>query len=576
VIRRRRIIERPVIATHHSLPSHLHPVLARVYLARGIRDQNQLDYSLKRLPAPWSLHGIDTMAERLAMAIEGRKRILIVADYDADGATACALAVTALRALGAMQVDFIVPDRFRLGYGLTPGLVEAALSLKPEVLVTVDNGIASLGGAAAAKAAGLEVLITDHHLPGAQLPVADAIVNPNLPNDGFPSKALAGVGVMFYVLSALRARLRDQGWFDKTGLVVPNLGAFLDLVALGTVADVVPMDDVNRILVQQGLQRIRSGRARPGIQALVEVSGRNAADVVAADLGFALGPRLNAAGRLDDMALGIRCLLAECSDEARILALRLDALNRERRDIEAQMQAEALQYLDSGAWVQEKAAGVCLFDPGWHEGVIGILASRIKDRLGRPVIAFAEAEGGMLKGSARSIPGLHIRDVLSTIDATRPGLLERYGGHAMAAGMTLRRRDYATFTNLFAEQVANSLNGMDKDDVIPTDGALEARDFSLSLAEDLRLGGPWGQGFPEPAFHGVFAVLDSRIVGQRHLKLKLKSPVGHPLEGIAFSLDDPAGWLSCERLRLVFKLDVNEFRERRSVQLKVDYMEPLR
>ncbi len=575
-MRKKKIIERPFSTYRHTLPPHLHPVLARVYLARGIRSSEDLDYALQRLPSPWSLGGIDAMAERLADAIELGKRIVIVGDYDADGATACALAVSGLQALGAGQVGFIVPDRFRHGYGLSPALVDAALSLSPDILVTVDNGITSCAGVAAAKAAGLDVLITDHHLPGDELPAADAIVNPNLPEDDFPSKALAGVGVMFYVLTALRAKLRERGWFEKTGLVTPNLGAFLDLVALGTVADVVPLDGVNRILVHQGLQRIRNGRSRPGIQALVEVSGRNPRDLVAADLGYALGPRLNAAGRLEDMALGIRCLLAEGGDEARILALKLDSLNRERREIEAQMQAEALRYLDSDLLEGQAAAGVCLFEPGWHEGVIGILASRIKERLGKPVIAFAEGESGTLKGSARSIPGLHIRDILSEIDASRPGLLQRYGGHAMAAGLTLRRSDYDTFTALFSEKVAASLQGMDGDQVITTDGILSADDISLGLAESLRKGGPWGQGFPEPLFYGDFPVIKSRIVGERHLKMTLRSPAGFPLDAIAFALEDPVSWLSCAQMRLAYQLDVNEYRERRSVQLKVDYMEPLR
>lgn len=574
-MRKKKILQRPLLTASHSLPATLHPVMTRVYLARGVRSADDLDYALNRLPPPWSLGGIDVMARRLAEAIEAGRRILVVGDYDADGATASALAVSGLRALGGDQVGFMVPDRFRHGYGLSPALVEAALSMAPDVLVTVDNGITSLSGVAAAKAAGIEVLITDHHLPGAELPAADAIVNPNLPQDGFPSKALAGVGVMFYVLTALRAELRERGWFEKTGLVVPNLAALLDLVALGTVADVVPLDGVNRILVHHGLQRIRSGRARPGIQALVEVSGRNPRDLVASDLGFALGPRLNAAGRLEDMALGIRCLLAEDGDQARIYALKLDALNRQRREIEARMQADALRYLESGDWRDCAAPGVCLFDPGWHEGVIGILASRIKDRLGKPVIAFAESENGILKGSARSIPGVHIRDVLSAVDAVRPGLLARYGGHAMAAGVTLRRRDYETFARLFSEKVAEVVRELNEEDVIATDGALSGEDFSLSLAESLRSGGPWGQGFPEPLFHGDFPVVSSRIVGGRHLKMTLRSPAGAPLDAIAFSLDDPADWLSCNQLRMAFQLDVNEWRERRCLQLKVDYMEPV-
>ncbi len=549
------------------MPAYLHPVLKRVYLGRGVRRAEDLDYALGRLPPPGTLRGIDAMSARLAEAIAAGRRILVVADYDADGATACALAVSGLRALGAQAVDFIVPDRFRLGYGLTPGLVREALERRPDVLLTVDNGIASVQGVAAAKAAGLEVLITDHHLPGDTLPAADAIVNPNLPGDAFPSKSLAGVGVMFYVLAALRARLRAAG-----AAVGIRLADWLDLVALGTVADVVPLDTLNRILVYQGLARIRQGRARPGVRALVEVSGRDPADLVAADLAFALGPRLNAAGRLEDMTIGIRCLLSDDPAEARALARRLDALNRQRRDIEAQMQAEALRILDGRDWMAESAA-LCLYDPGWHEGVVGILASRLKERTGKPVIAFAPGGDGLLKGSARSIPGLHIRDLLAAVDAAEPELIERFGGHAMAAGLSLKPAHLERFAAAFETRVAAA--GVGDDGTLVTDGTLTPAEFSLDLAESLRRAGPWGQGFPEPRFHGDFTVRRARIVGERHLKLTLQPPEGPVLDAIAFNLDEPAAWLDCSRLRLVYQLDVNEFRGRRTVQLRADYLEPL-
>ncbi len=572
-MKRKRIVARPLPKVH-SLPDHLHPVLKRVYLARGILSLEDLDYSLARLPPPDSLAGIGTMTERLAVALARQKRMLVVADYDADGATACALAVKGLRRLGARQVDFVVPDRFCFGYGLTPALVEAVVAKHPEVLLTVDNGIANLDGVQAAKAAGLEVLITDHHLPGDSLPQADAIVNPNLPGCAFPSKALAGVGVMFYVLCALRARVRQEGWFERQGIAEPNLGELLDLVALGTVADVVPLDGVNRTLVYQGLQRMRAGRACPGIQALLEASGRRQEHLTAADLGFALGPRLNAAGRLQDMALGIRCLLADELGQARLLARRLDTLNLERREIETRMQADAVAYLESRQW--DGRFGACLFDPSWHEGVVGILASRIRDRLGQPVVAFALGEDGYLKGSARSVPGIHIRDLLSEIAASRPGLIVRYGGHAMAAGLSLKPCDYASFAALFADRLAARMNALAPDDVIHTDGRLELADFSLPLAAELRRAGPWGQGFPEPSFHGEFEVQNAALVKERHLKMTLRPPHGPWLSAIAFGLDDPERWLTCRELRLVYQLDIDEFRSQRQLQLKVEYLEPVR
>lgn len=478
--------------------------------------------------------------------------------------------------MGAAKVSYVVPDRFKYGYGLTPEIVHVAAKQKPDVLITVDNGISSLEGVKAAKALGMKVLVTDHHLPGAELPEADAIVNPNLVGDEFPSKALAGVGVMFYVLMALRAKLRETGWFAQAGIAEPNLGQWLDLVALGTVADVVALDRANRILVYQGLQRIRLGQARPGITALLEVAGRKPAATVAADLGFTVGPRLNAAGRLEDMGLGIECLLSDNMEQARAMAAQLDQLNKDRREIEDQMKLDAfaiLENLDANAQAQD-FAGVCLFDASWHQGVIGILASRVKDRLHRPVIAFAQAGKGEIKGSARSIPGVHIRDVLSDIAAAYPGLLTRFGGHAMAAGLSLEREAYHAFAKVFDVEVRKRLQGMDLAHVIHSDGELSAEELRLESAELLQQGGPWGQGFPEPLFDGEFEVVQARIVGEKHLKLVLKTPDQlRMIDGIAFFVDNPESWLGQRRLRLAYKLDVNEFRDNRIVQLRVEYME---
>ncbi|MEN8260144.1 MAG: DHHA1 domain-containing protein, partial [Pseudomonadota bacterium] len=446
----------------------------------------------------------------------------------------------------------------------------------PDVLITVDNGISSIEGVDAANQRGIKVLITDHHLPGPQLPTAHAIVNPNLDGEEFPSRALAGVGVMFYVLMALRSRLRDAGWFARAGVPEPNLGQLLDLVALGTIADVVPLDHVNRILVHQGLQRIRSGKAQPGILALIEVAGRNAKALTASDLGFAVGPRLNAAGRLEDMTLGIEALLTQDMEEARSMAARLNELNTERREIEEQMKLEAVRLI-KGMKVLDEAhlpVGVCLYDDGWHQGVVGILASRIKDRLHRPVIAFAPAGNGEIKGSGRSIPGVHIRDVLSNVATGHPGLLKKFGGHAMAAGLSLHISDYPAFSLAFDRAVRDNLNGIDLAQTVYTDGRLEGSEMALEFAELLQGAGPWGQGFPEPAFDGEFEVIQARIVGQKHLKMVLRLPESpRMVDAIAFFVDDPESWLGTPKVRLVYRLDVNEYRDTRSLQLVVEYME---
>lgn len=573
----KKIIRRPAGIPSGRLPD-LPPLLQRIYQARDLTTPEELDRTLAKLPSPWRLSGMNEMVEKLIHALRNQHHILIVADFDADGATSCVVALLGLRLLGALQVSYLVPNRFEFGYGLTPEIVTVAAQRQPDTLITVDNGISSIEGVRAAKARGMTVLITDHHLPGAELPEADAIVNPNLPGDDFPSQSLAGVGVMFYVLMALRAKLRENSWFAETGLAEPNLGQLLDLVALGTVADVVNLDHVNRILVHQGLQRIRSGSARPGINALLEVAGRKPEAVRASDLGFSAAPRLNAAGRLEEMGLGIECLLSENPMEARELAGRLDGLNRDRREIEDQMKLDAYAILENRdvARSAEGLAGICLFDASWHQGVIGILAARVKDRLNRPVIAFAPASGEEIKGSARSIPGVHIRDVLSDLAARHPDLLSRFGGHAMAAGLSLKLADYQRFAELFDAEVNHHLQGLDLDHALHSDGELSSEELRLEAAELLQGAGPWGQGFPEPLFDGEFDVLQSRIVGEKHLKLVLQTPdKQRMIDGIAFFVDQPESWLGYRRLKAAYRLDVNEFRDNRSVQLRIEYMEAI-
>lgn len=482
----------------------------------------------------------------------------------------------ALRLLGAREVHYVVPNRFRYGYGLTPEIVAVAAEQRPDLLITVDNGISSLDGVAAAKARGMQVLITDHHLPGARLPEADAIVNPNQPGDLFASKALAGVGVIFYVMLALRARLREEQWFARNGIEQPNLAQLLDLVALGTVADVVPLDHNNRILVSQGLARIRAGRCCAGIAALLEIAGRNPQQLVAADLGFAVGPRLNAAGRLEDMSLGIACLLSDDAGEARAMAARLDELNHERRAIETKMQAEALAGLDELQLSDEDTAlpvGLCLYQEHWHQGVIGILASRIKDRLHRPVIAFAQGAEGELKGSARSVAGVHIRDVLDAVAAHHPGLVSKFGGHAMAAGLSLPLENFAAFSAAFDEEARRHLAPEDLRGVILSDGELTPEELNLDLAELLRGAGPWGQAFPEPVFDGHFEIVQRRIVGERHLKMVVKPPGRDAVfDAIAFNTVDADWPPQTAQVQLAYKLDVNEFRGQRSAQLLVEHV----
>ena len=578
----KQIIRRDVSLDASDFDEKLPPILQRVYAARGVLNHHPLDYSLAKLHPYATLSGIDEAVHLLEQALVAQQRILIVADFDADGATSCVVAMRALRLMGAEKVSYLVPNRFEYGYGLTPEIVALAGLQSPDLMVTVDNGISSIDGVKAAKAAGIKVLVTDHHLPGAELPHADAIVNPNQPGDQFPGKNLAGVGVIFYVMLALRAHLRASGWFKQKGIDEPNLATLLDIVALGTVADVVPLDHNNRILVSQGLSRIRSGACCAGVSALLHVAKRHPANLVASDLGFSIGPRLNAAGRLEDMSLGIECLLADDSDAAMLLAERLDELNRERREIEGEMQAQALECLTNiklDIEDREASVGLCLFDKSWHQGVIGIVASRIKERYHRPVVAFALAGGDLesddaeIKGSARSIKGVHMRDLLDTIAARHPALLSKFGGHAMAAGMTIKAADLGTFEAVFNEALRHCVDKEILQDVIQSDGELNSDEFSLELAEAVRAAGPWGQAFPEPLFDGLFDVVQQRIVGKKHLKLVLQ-PVGsrNMIDAIAFN----HGEVTSDRLHAAYRLDVNEYRGQRTLQLVIEYIEPCR
>ena len=549
------------------------PLLQRIYAVRGVRAPDELDRTLRGLTAPMALKNMARAVDLLQAVFRQRQRITIVADLDADGATSCALAVRALRALGAAEVNYVVPNRFVHGYGLTPEIVTVAAQQRPDLLITVDNGISSHEGVLAAQALGMKVLITDHHLPGSTLPVADALVNPNQPDDDFPSKHLAGVGVIFHVLMALRTQLRESGWFAAQGVAEPNLAQFLDLVALGTVADVVPLDHANRILVEQGLRRIRTGHCVPGMIALLEIAQRPLARVTSTDLAFQVGPRINAAGRLTDMSLSIDCLLADDLEQARRLARQLDDLNHERKTIETDMQGQALARLPPIDG--DLPFGLCLFDADWHPGVIGIVAGRVKEQTHRPVIAFApDNAAGQLRGSARSVPGFHIRDALATIAARQPGLMTRFGGHAFAAGLSLPAAHLAAFQSAFDAEARVFLRLEDLNGCLWSDGELEPADFSLETAESLREAGPWGQGFPEPLFDGVFEVAAHQIMKGHHLKLWLRPPgIEQPVEAVAFRRagDFTPG---TTRLRVAYKLDAHEWRGARRLQLRIEHLEP--
>ncbi len=550
------------------MPDSLHPVLRRVYAGRGITSAEALSLDLKSLLSPDGLFGVARACEVLQAALQQQKKILVVGDYDADGATGTALAVSALKAFGAQHVSYLVPSRFSQGYGLSAALSEIAAQQGAQLLITVDNGIASVSGVAKAQALGMQVLITDHHLAGPELPAADAIVNPNQPGCSFASKSLSGVGTVFYVLSALRTRLRESGWFRDRA--EPNLAEFLDLVAIGTVADVVRLDHNNRILVAAGLARIRAQRARPGVQALLQLAGRDARYATAADLGFTIGPRLNAAGRLEDMALGIECLLSPDTATALSRASRLDQLNRERRGIETQMRDEALALVED---IRSEQVGVSLFDPTWHEGVVGLVASRIKDKLHRPTIAFARAqEAGALKGSARSISGLHVRDALAAVDARHPGLIARFGGHAMAAGLTLPEADLATFTASFDQVCRQMLAPEDLAAVLETDGELATDELNLDTAQVLENAGPWGQGFPEPLFEGQFNIRSWKKVGEHHRRFVLADASGASVEAIWFGSSELP--LPSATDRWVYRLGVDRFRAAPKPMLHIQGVHP--
>lgn len=583
-----RVIQRRDLAglPQADFSQTIDPLLKRIYRARHLFNEKDISLLLKDLLPPGELQGLSDAVELLLDCLHQQSLILVVGDFDADGATSCALALRVLKAFEHHNVQFLVPNRFEYGYGLTPPIVDIAARQKPALIVTVDNGISSIEGVARAHELGIKVLVTDHHLPGSELPVADAIVNPNNHGCKFESKALAGVGVVFYLMAALRSRLIKDNWFDGRGIEPPIMADFLDLVALGTVADVVPLDRNNRILVEQGLRRIRSGRCCAGIRALIRVAGRSAASMTASDLGFALGPRLNAAGRLDDISIGIGMLLTDDESLAQEIAAELDGLNRDRRLIEASMKQEAEQLLESEALSargnsETAPAAISLYNRSWHQGVVGILASRLKDRYHRPVICFAPAsddpEDKQLKGSARSIQGLQIRDALELLANQNPGMIEKFGGHAMAAGLTIQRDNFPHFTQQFEQLAKQMLGDDDLQAVLLSDGELADDELSLANAERIKLAQPWGQKLPEPLFDGVFRVVTQKLVGQNHLKLRLAlDEHGDDLvfDAIAFNVET-ADWPNpgASRVKLVYALDVNEYRGLRSLQLMVKYLE---
>jgi len=558
--------------------STIHPILQKVFSHRKVKAPDEIEYSLTNLTGFNQLKGIDSAAEIIVNAIKSKQKILIVGDFDADGATSTAVSLRVLKMFGHSNVTSLVPNRFDFGYGLSPELVEVACQDKPDLLITVDNGISSLEGVAAARAAGIQVVVTDHHLAGRELPDANAIVNPNQPGCDFPSKNLAGVGVIFYVMLAVRAKLRELAYFGGQ-VAEPNMGSVLDLVALGTVADVVPLDANNRILVSQGLKRMQAGKACAGIQAILKIAGRDITRIVSSDLGFAIGPRLNAAGRLEDMSLGIECLVTDDFNRATLIAQQLDELNRNRREIEQGMQQQAmksLEYLEEAIGQAQLPYGISLYNADWHQGVIGILASRIKEKFNRPVIVFASDDDTVIKGSARSIKGLHIRDVLDTISTQYPGMILKFGGHAMAAGLSMKKADFQTFETAFNDVVKQQADKEMLQGVIESDGELSGTEFSLPLAEAIRNAGPWGQGFVEPLFDGEFEVIDWRVVGEKHLKMELQSEdAEQPISAIAFNMPSERIRESDGFIRAAYRLDVNEFRNKKTAQLIIEYFEAI-
>jgi single-stranded-DNA-specific exonuclease len=567
-----RTIHRRAQQAGDTLPADLHPLLRRLYAARGVRGAEDLDLGLNRMIPVGQLGGIDAAVELLCWHHERRSRIVVVGDFDADGATSTALVVRQLTRLGFAAVSFLVPNRFQYGYGLTPQIVRLAAEQQPALIITVDNGIASHAGVAAATSLGIQTLVTDHHLPSSTLPAAAAIVNPNSPGEAFSSKALAGVGVAFYLMAALTREMQSRGLCVNA----PPVAELLDLVALGTVADLVPLDRNNRVLVSQGLRRIRAARCTPGVSALLEAANRSARDVTAADLGYQVGPRLNAAGRLDDMSIGIQCLLTDDPATARQLASRLSQLNQDRRELELQMQQEAmLAIADMRAEDPSLPLGLCLFDESWHQGVVGLVASRVKERVHRPVIALARADAVSLKGSARSVAGVHIRDVLDAVATRHPGLIEKFGGHAMAAGLTLAADGLGRFRAAFDAEVRRWLTVEDTIGVVHSDGALRPEDLTLDVARLLRESGPWGQSFPEPLFDGTFQVRSVRVLGERHLKLDVCDGSGPACEAVVFRHFDEEGApmvQSESRVELAYRLDVNQYNGTERLQLVVEYL----
>lgn len=561
-----------------DLPDSLHPVIKRVYAARSIKSSDELDYSLSSLLPFNTLSNIDKAVLLLQEVLEKKTRVLIVADFDADGATSCALAIRGLTMMGVKDIVYIVPNRFEYGYGLTLEIVDVALDYEPDLLITVDNGISSIAGVKHAKENGVKVLVTDHHLPGDLLPNADAIVNPQLEGDLFPSKNLAGVGVVFYLLLALRSKLREEGWFEKNNIAIPNLAQLLDIVALGTVADVVPLDKNNRIMVAHGLKIIKQNKSIVGISEILNLSGRSLLTLSASDLGFSIAPRLNAAGRLTDMSLGIEALLTDDTQKAKKIADELNELNKERRQIQDEMQAQALLDLENS--LQDVSAelpyGFCLYNADWHQGVIGILASKVKEMFNRPVIAFAKESEDTLKGSARSINGLHIRDLFETLTRKFPELILTFGGHAMAAGLTIKKSDFERFSACFDTVLKESISLEDFTDDCLSDGELSVNDFSMELAHDIQEAGPWGQMFPEPVFDGQFKIMDRRIVGGNHLKLRLQMNGNNRIfDAIAFNITDEDWLANIEEIRSTYRLSINEFRGNSRLQLFIEYIEPI-
>lgn len=573
----KKIIHRK-IPGNINLPDTIHPVLRRIYASRNIKTSKDLDYSLSSLIPFDKLSGINDAVNLLRGMIEENRRILIVADFDADGATSCALAIRGLTAMGAKDVIYVVPNRFEHGYGLSPEIVNVALEYDPDLIVTVDNGISSIQGVEYARKNGIKVLITDHHLPSNKLPNADVIINPQLLDDKFPSKNLAGVGVIFYILLALRAKLKEENWFEKNNIAYPNLANFLDLVALGTIADLVPLDKNNRTMVTHGLRLMKKNKSKVGINALLNQSGRQLSTLTSTDLSFAIAPRLNAAGRLTDMSLGIECLLTDSEESAVEIAKKLDRLNMERRQIQNDMQEQALVELEkySHSVSEEIPNSICVYNEDWHQGVVGILASKIKEKFNRPVVVFASENENTLKGSARSISELHIKDVFDEVARLSPELLLTYGGHAMAAGLTIEKNQFENFSNTFNKVVSKNISSEKLENKYITDGELSDDDFTVPLALAIQNSGPWGQSFPEPTFAGQFEILDKRIVGGNHLKLKLQSSNNNmKLDAIAFNTTDENWPSKSEKILTTYRLGINEYQGNSKLQLFIEHIEPV-